>query len=403
MFSDYTFSPTLRYEAHRIISSPAGEEPVEFCGVLAAAIYSALIVDTTEGKRRGMALETKQQREQWVQAYELETRREDGGLFSTEIQWLNDAYIALDFSSGKLMQICGVKRLFSLAVELTVDYMQRIALEEVGRTIYEALPFYQPFAQWLYEAAFAETRRQTILQTDWTDAAKVFYLSTLYANDQPPITNDQSPITNDQPPTFVFEGLSADQLMATYYDWLWAGAQAEAALQPNSKSALARYRTMIMNQETEAKIDDEDLSKLSPEDQRTFRHWLSAWTEYLSNRLHVSKEVAFWVQGVPEQVQEHLLYHLRLQEQKKAHFRCLTTAIYALRQLGYIRRKCSDKAIRQWLSERLSIDYTTKSNASQFQRAMKEHGRYTPEVQDEVTFLNTMGYSRYVPFAPEPE
>ena len=98
---------------------------------------------------------------------------------------------------------------------------------------------------------------------------------------------------------------------------------------------------------------------------------------------------------MPQEVQEHLLYHLQLAEQHPAHFRDLTTAVYAMRQLGYIRRKCSDRDIRQWLSEHLRINYMERNNASQFRRAMREHGRYTPEVRDEVMALETMGFFRF--------
>lgn len=100
---------------------------------------------------------------------------------------------------------------------------------------------------------------------------------------------------------------------------------------------------------------------------------------------------------MPQEVQEHLLYHLQLAEQHPAHFRDLTTAVYAMRQLGYIRRKCSDRDIRQWLSEHLRINYMERNNASQFRRAMNEHGRYTPEVRDEVIALEAMGYFHFQP------
>ena len=36
-----------------------------------------------------------------------------------------------------------------------------------------------------------------------------------------------------------------------------------------------------------------------------------------------------------------------------------------------------------------------RNNASQFRRAMKEHGRYTPEVRIEVSLLESMGYFRF--------
>ena len=53
--------------------------------------------------------------------------------------------------------------------------------------------------------------------------------------------------------------------------------------------------------------------------------------------------------------------------------------------------------MRQWLSEHLQINYMERNNASQFQRAMKEHGRYTLEVRDEVNQLESMGYFRVQP------
>lgn len=81
--------------------------------------------------------------------------------------------------------------------------------------------------------------------------------------------------------------------------------------------------------------------------------------------------------------------------QHPAHFREVTTAVYAMRQLGYIRRKCSERDIRQWLSEHLKINYMERNNASQFRRAMKERGRYTPEVRIEVSHLESMGYFRF--------
>lgn len=68
-----------------------------------------------------------------------------------------------------------------------------------------------------------------------------------------------------------------------------------------------------------------------------------------------------------------------------------------MRYLGFIRRKLSDKAMREWLSGNLNIDYTARNNASQFQRAMKEYGRYSPEVRDEILYLHNLGYFRFNP------
>lgn len=63
LLSDYIISPSTRYESHRLIYAPQGEEPIEMGGILAAAILAALIVDTDEGDARGIALDTDEQRE----------------------------------------------------------------------------------------------------------------------------------------------------------------------------------------------------------------------------------------------------------------------------------------------------------------------------------------------------
>ena len=60
-----------------------------------------------------------------------------------------------------------------------------------------------------------------------------------------------------------------------------------------------------------------------------------------------------------------------------------------------------DNDMRQWLSEHLKLDYTERNNASQFRRAMREHGRYTPQVRDEVIALESMGYFRFQALAEE--
>ena len=143
----------------------------------------------------------------------------------------------------------------------------------------------------------------------------------------------------------------------------------------------------------------DEIELLTPSEQKEWQQWQTEWTKFLSERLLPQKEIRFWANDVPEEVQEHLLYRLQLMEQHPNHFRDLTTSVYAMRQLGYIRRKCSDQDMRQWLSEHLKINYMERNNASQFQRAMKDHGRFTPEVKDEVLALEAMGYFRFQ--APE--
>jgi hypothetical protein len=156
-------------------------------------------------------------------------------------------------------------------------------------------------------------------------------------------------------------------------------------------------RKYIFEQETDWAFLSDEIAQLSPAEQKEWKHWCKEWTTFLKDRLLPKKEIRFWVNDVPKEVQEHLLYHLQLAERHPNHFKDLTAAVYAMRQLGYIRRKCGDKDMRQWLSEHLTIDYTEHKNASQFRRAMNEHGRYTPEVQDEVFALESMGYFRFQP------
>ena len=156
-------------------------------------------------------------------------------------------------------------------------------------------------------------------------------------------------------------------------------------------------RKFIFAQETDLVFLSEEIDQLDPSEQCEWNRWQREWTKFLTDRLLPKKEIRFWADDVPENVQEHLLYHLQLAEQHPAHFRDLTAAVYAMRQLGYIRRKCGDKDMRQWLSEHLKINYMERNNASQFQRAMKQHGRYTPEVRDEVIALESMGFFRFQP------
>jgi hypothetical protein len=237
-----------------------------------------------------------------------------------------------------------------------------------------------PFAQWLIDAARVETRRQRLLHTDWTDAPMVIQLA-----DMPNKT---------EKPTFFFEGEKAADIMERYLLWLSDEYVAMKQEMPGAKITSAD-RKYIFSQETDWAFLSDEIELLSASEKNDWLRWQKEWNRFLSERLLPKKDIRFWVDDVPEEVQNHLLYHLQLAEQHPAHFRDLTAAVYAMRQLGYIRRKCSDSDMRQWLSEHLKLDYTERNNASQFRRAMREHGRYTPQVQDEVFALESMGYFRF--------
>lgn len=381
LLSDYIFSPAMRYEAHRLYVILADDEDeFVFGGFLGAALAAVLLVDTDEGNTRGICLYTDAEKEQFFARYDREVLRDDWGYLSAEINQLRDNYVQLVDGKCSLVELCPNKRLFSLAMELLVAYMHRLVLEPFGEHIWVPMPWKIPFAQWLIDAARVETRRQRLLQTDWTDVPTVIQLA-----DMP----DQT-----EAPTFFFEGEKAADIMERYLLWLSDEYVAMKQEMPGAKITSAD-RKYIFSQETDWALLSDEIDQLDASEKQDWLQWQKEWTKFLTERLLPKKEIRFWADDVPEEVQEHLLYHLQLAEQHPAHFRDLTTAVYAMRQLGYIRRKCGDKDMRQWLSEHLKINYMERNNASQFRRAMKEHGRYTPEVRDEVIALEAMGYFRF--------
>ena len=380
LLDDYIFSPSLRYEGHKLIYTPENEEPIELGGFLAAAFLAALIVDTPEGEERGVSLDTDAERTEFFLRYDREVRRDDWGYLSAEIQQLRENYIQIAVSSTSLNDLCPNIRLLNLAMEVTVAYMRHLVVETYGEHIWDAVPWKCPFPQWLLDAARVETRRQRFLQTDWTDAPTVDALAEM--PDQP------------APPSFYFEGERASDIMERYLQWLSDEYVAVKQERPGAKIT-SSDRKYIFDQETDWAYLSNEYEHFDLSEQHDWLQWQQEWITFLAYQLLPPKEIRFWADDVPEEVQNHLLYHLQVMEQHTAHFKDLTTAVYAMRQLGYIRRKCSDKDIRQWLSEHLKIDYTERNNASHFQRAMKEHGRYTPEVRDEVILLESMGYFRF--------
>lgn len=391
LLADIVLSEKLRYESHSLIYTPADEDPIVLTGFLGAAVLAALLVDTPEGEERGVAVDTPEQREQFFLRYDREVRRDDWGYLEAEVRQLRDSYVQFVVGKTRLSDICPNARLFSLAVELHTGYMHRLVIEQFCEHIWEYCGWETPFAQWLWNAAHAETRRQRYLHADWTDMAMVTALA-----DFPDESEGIASFSGREAdvPTFFFEGEKASDIMERYLQWLNDAYVAVKYEQPGAKITSAD-RNRIFKQETDWSFLSDKIGEIEPSLQKEWKRWMTEWEKFLTARLQPAKEVQFWANDVPENVQEHLLYHLKLVEQHPARFRDLTAAVYAMRQLGYIRRKLSDSAIRHWLSEHLSMDYTARNNASQFQRAMKEHGRYTPEVRDEVQELESMGFFRF--------
>ena len=380
LLSDYIINARTRYEGHTLFYTPADSDPIELRGFLATAIMAALIVDTDEGDARGIVLDTPEQWEDFFARYDKEVLRDDWGYLSAEVNQLRDNYVQIAVGPTTLTDLCPNKRLLALAMDMTVAYMQHLVLNTFREHIWEVMPWKMPFAQWLIDAARVETRRQRFLSTDWTDVPTVIQLA-----DMPDET---------EKPTFFFEGEKAADIMERYLLWLSDEYVAMKQEIPGAKIASAD-RKNIFSQETDWAFLSDEIDQLDASEKQDWLQWKREWTKFLTERLLPQKEIRFWADDVPEEVQNHLLYHLQLAEQHPAHFRDLTTAVYAMRQLGYIRRKCGDKDMRQWLSEHLKINYMERNNASQFRRAMREHGRYTPEVRDEVMQLESMGYFRF--------
>lgn len=380
LLADHIFSDVLRYENHQLIYAPSNEEPVEMGGILAASLLAVLLIDTDEGEARGITLDTDDQRKDFFARYDREVLRDDLGYLSAEINQLRDNYVQLALGTTTLNNLCPNIRLLNLAMDGMVAYMRQLVIKTFKEHIWEALPWQAPFPQWLLDAARVETRRQRFLQTDWTDAPIVTALA-----DMPDKTEE---------PTFFFIGEKASDIMERYLHWLSDTYVAVKEELPGAKITSAD-RKYIFSQETDWAFLSDGIEDFSTSQHKEWLQWQQEWTRFLTERLLPQKEIRFWADDVPEEIQNHLLYHLQLAEQHPAHFRDVTTAVYAMRQLGYIRRKCADKDIRQWLSEHLKLDYTERNNASQFRRAMNEHGRHTPEIREEVQALEAMGYFHF--------
>ena len=160
-----------------MIYTPKEGEPIVLGGILGAAVLGALLYGQEEGRERGIMLNGRDGRKEFFARYEDEMLHENGGFFSTEVQTLSESYIEIDGDINMLLTICGNERLFDLAFGLMVDYMETLVQEQVNEHIYDLVPWSEPFAQWLYNAGFVETRRQQLLAIDWSDPAIVYALS----------------------------------------------------------------------------------------------------------------------------------------------------------------------------------------------------------------------------------
>ena len=131
MLEDYIINEQIRYENHYL---KVAQTDIEIGGVTGAALLSALIVDSEEGVRRGIAIDSDAERMAWIAKYEREVRRNEWGLIGTEVELLNNAHIEIATSDVTWADICPNVRLLDLAFEVVTTYMQYLT-ERLSKTI----------------------------------------------------------------------------------------------------------------------------------------------------------------------------------------------------------------------------------------------------------------------------
>jgi len=276
LFNDYIFDDRLRYEGHKLVYTPEDKAPVIFGGILAASVMATLLSVTDEGETRGIVLDTPQGRNDFFVRYEKEMLADNGGLFETEVQTFNEAYMEFAGDEEMLARICRNDRLLDLAIGLTVEYMQRLVREQIGEQIYDQVPWEGPFAKWLLNAGYVETRRQYLLSIDWLDSASVYALAEQLL---------PNPSSEPHDPLFVFDGLSAEQVLNGYWTWLWTETQKEANLYPDAKVRLAEYKQTILEKETHYDDLKPEMKDFTPEQLNLFRKWMNLWIDFVREKI----------------------------------------------------------------------------------------------------------------------
>jgi len=273
---DYIFSDKLRYENHRLLYTySASEEPIQIGGILGAALLCVRLLNTDEQKERGFFLSEELRYEPFFVQYDSEVIADDWGYIEAELEQLDLAYLEL-FSNDQVSieTICPNKRQLSIALDVVATYMHRITIERYGAHIYDLVPWTTPFAQWLFNAAQAEPRRQRFLQIDWTDPALVHDLVCYLEKDSP------------DEPTFLFENEEAADIMARYWDWLWNFAQRDAATFPDSNVVMADYKQLILKEETDWDFIKPEMKDFQPDQVNLFRSWMNQWTDFVKTQIH---------------------------------------------------------------------------------------------------------------------
>ena len=269
MLEDIILSDTLRYERHVLIYGT--DDPVRIEGAFGAAILCALLVDTEEGNRRTIAIDSDQDKAEWIRRYEREVRREGWGLIEVEVNKLAEAYEQLVMNEEVIGNIFNQNvLLISLAYDLLVHYMNYLVIERYGAHIWEYTKWEHPFSQWLIKAVYDESDRQVMLHVNWRDPAIVTALPTLEIPSSP---------------TMSFEGEASEDILQRYYDWLWSSLVAQTAEQPDAQVQLDSAKADILDRETHYAFLNEEIARMDREDQILFRKWMSGWINFIKIKL----------------------------------------------------------------------------------------------------------------------
>ena len=290
MLEDYIINDQIRYENHYL---KVAQTDIEIGGVTGAALLSALIVDTEEGARRGIAIDTQMEQMAWIAKYEREVRRDEWGLIGTEVELLHNAHIELATSEVRWADICPNVRLLDLALHLVMTYMQYLSVETFKNHIWECCSWKAPFAQWLMSAAQEEKRRQQFLRMDWTDPVQV---NELY--------EDLQRETNEL--VFIFEGEDAEDIYKRYFTWLWSVYQAQVREIPGERPRSVKHRNFVVEQETDWTFMAEEIKGLDDAQQQLWAQWMINWQKYITKHLKPEKPVLFWEKEVSEEQQKQL-------------------------------------------------------------------------------------------------
>ena len=269
MLEDIVLSDSLRYEGHTLLYGT--DEPMRIEGAFGAALLCALLVDTDEGNRRTIAIDSDEDKNDWIKRYEREVRRDGWGLIEKEVNMLAEAYEQLALNENTIPDICQHNELLiDLAYSLLVHYMNHLVDEAYGAHIWEYTKWEHPFSSWLIKAVYDESVRQAMLHINWIDPAIVTALPT-----------QKTPSA----PTMFFEGEAAEDIMNRYYNWLWSALVMQTAEQPDAKTQLEQAKADILDSETHFAFLNDKIAIMAPDDQVLFRKWMSRWINFIQDKL----------------------------------------------------------------------------------------------------------------------